>query len=909
MKSLALLYLIAAVAAAIIGIDLGQQYTKAMLVAPGIPFEIVFTAEGKRKDLSAVSLKPVVKDKALVDAARVYGSQIGSLCTRFPHSCAANLKPLLGKSMDDLAVQDWLSTHHGVSLAPNADRNNSVLLTLGAGKHTYQFAVEELAAMSLNTIKERVLAALGSHPQALPIAEDVAVSVPPFASQLTRLAYLDTLHLANYSSILGLVDEGAAVALGYVKGMKLEPEQYNGKTVRHIVYDVGAGSTTATLFSYTPFENKTIAVDIESVGFDDTFGGDLLTRFVYDILYAKFIQQFGLDDTFAMPPKVALRLLDAAEKTKVVLSANSDYKISLESFYDDKDFKASLSRDEYEEYVSDILERVTKPILDALASRPAGALTVGDIDSIILNGGVTRTPFIQKQLTALLGEDKLAKVVNTDEACALGTTIRAYQLKMISGSSDITFQDRIFSNFEISVNDSDEQKVVFEKGSLADNSTQVSLGPVVDNKIEIGLYENGELFSTYSIPDVAKVTSELTCGENEKEVIATFQVDQNKVFKLSGLTAKCIRSPKEETETTSADNSTAPSNSTTKKVNKRQLRIGVPLAKYSVLRPFTGAEKIGSLKKLADLKAKDQEKIAFEEIKNSLESLCYALRYYIEENFEELADEVDESTLEEVSKLASEYVEWLEYESDSATIDDLKTRLAKITEHKQDYELIIKMVTTDLSMDELKKMRKEGNEIAGQVQEYLLEYGGQINELRKRYENDGFDFDAENEKILIKVHGENKEGSLELDSHYAEFKEALRALSDMIELPKLQFKKLTRQDVFETYDAVTKLIYKMMGDVMKLQELHKERIELLLIRHEKLSERKSQKAFRKKLKQEKEAQKNNGTKEELPEQEVVEDVPPTNSTASDSTEETLAHETSVAPEETASESAEEHDEL
>lgn len=853
MRLLALLCLVCSTYAAIVGIDLGHQFTKAMVVAPGLSFEIVLTDEGQRKDLSAISLRPLVNNGELKDAERVFGSQIGSLCSRFPDSCASHIKSLLGKGIDDTAVREYLNRHHGVRVVADESRA-SVKLDLGPAGMSAEFSIEELMAMSLNELKDRVLKVLTHHPQAKAIAEDVAVSIPPYAAQVTRNAYLDALHLANYSTVLGLVDEGTAVALGYISGRKLTGEEYDGKTVYHIVYDVGAGSTTATLFSYTPFENQTIVLDIESIGHDEHFGGELLTRSVYDILFGRFLQQFKLDDDFVLSPKLASRLSDAAEKTKIILSANTEYKVSLESFYDDQDFKAVISRDEFEEITIDLVERITKPILEALKDSPSGSKTVADIQSVILHGGSTRVPFVQKQLLSLLGdEEKIAKVVNADEACALGTTFRGYHLKMInSNPSNIILKDRIFSNFEISVNDFDTQTVIFEKGSTASNTTEVSLGLIKEDLVEVGLYEQGGLFSTYTVDNLLKKSLVLTCKKGV-ELYGTFKVDVNKMFSLSSLALKCAvaEASEETTETKSANSSTLASNSTIKKTKPRtQTSVFVPGAKFTTLRPLTSDEKKTSSKKLTHLKQRDTEKISFDETKNLLESGCYELRSFIEDNFSTLAAEIAEETLEEFQATAGETVQWLEFDSDGASLDEIKEKYAVVSGHKKTVEDIMKMLETDLSLKALKFSYKEGSEISLQVQEYLLEYGSQISTIRKQYEEEGFDFDKENEKVMKLMSAEGKDKGLNLDVHYKDFKEALKGLSATIELPKKEFKKLTKRALYQTHSAVTNLIMTMMEDVLALQGNHERRINFLLDKYLKMTERKNQKIFRQKMKEE-----------------------------------------------------------
>lgn len=850
MRFTAVFFLLCSAWAAIVGIDLGHQYTKAMMVAPGLAFEIVLTDEGKRKDLSAISLRPVLKDGGLHDAERVFGSQIGSLCTRFPDSCAANIKALLGQGHDGAAAKEYLRRHHGVTLVEDADRD-AIRLDLGPVGKSVEFSVEELTAMSLNELKDRVLKVLAHHPQAKPIAEDVAVSIPPFASQLVRNAYFDTLHLSNYSSVLGLVDEGTAVALGYVFNKNFAPEEYDGKTVYHVVYDVGAGSTSATLFSYTPLENLTIVVDIESIGHDDSFGGELLTQSVYELLFSKFVQQFGLKDSTVLPPKLASRLLEAAEKAKIILSANTDYKVTLESFYKEKDLKAVISRDEFEEYTLEYALRTTKPILDALANSPLGPKTVGDIQLVILTGGSTRVPLVQKHLLTLLGsEEKIAKVVNADEACAYGTTVRGYQLKLTgSNPSNIELIDRVYSNFEISVGDSDAQTMVFAKGTAASTSAEIPLGAVEDN-LEVGMYENGELFSTYRFENLTEKSQAMKCASETREFVGTFEIDVNKVFSMSLLTIKCVDG--EEAPKESESNSTA-SNSTSKKTKPRPALIPVSGANFATLRPLNSTEKKKSSRRLTQLKTKDLEKIAFDETKNLLEAACYELRSFIDENFANLAAQMTETSLEELQSTASDTVEWLEFESDDATVDEIKAKYENILSHKKSVDDIMKLLKSDLSIESLQRLYQEGSEISLQVQEFLLEFGKLINRIRQAYESDGLDFDKENERVIKLMQGEGVGIGFELDSHYSSFKTSLKALASFIELSKKEFKKVDKKEVFATYNEVTGMIITMSNDVLQIQAPHEKRVGYLLDKHQKLLERKQQKAFRQKLKEEKEA--------------------------------------------------------
>lgn len=845
-----LLGLLAVASAAIVGIDFGQQFTKAMMVAPGIPFEIIFTDDGKRKDTLALFLRPAVEEGALVDAERKYGSQIGSLCSRFPESCVSSLKLLLGLSVEDPAALEYARSHFGIELVPSETRNGTVAVKVGLSPNTATFDAEELAAMSLADLKARVLKALVHHPNARPIADDVAVAILPFANQVTRLAYYDALGLAGFSSVLALVDEGSAAALGYVSGRKFAPEDYNDQPVYHVIYDMGAGSTTATLFSHTALENKTVVVDVLSVGYDEAFGGQLLTNLVYDNLYAKFLDHFKLDDSFKMPPRMAAKLTATAEAAKIILSANSDYRVSLESFYDSDDFKATITRQEFEEAAEGLQERAIKPLEQALQS---ANMTLADVKSVILNGGSTRTPFIQKLLSEFVEDkEKIARTLNTDEACALGTTIRAYQVKLGTGyGSNYVLRERSLSNFSYAVDGTEFP--MFSEGTVAGNLTKVLLGSLT-NETTITLLENGKPFAEHKMTNLSRYTTGLSCDDDGHDMYATFKLDTSKMFKLSHISVKCKTSkPKNVINMDSAVNGSIDFSSwMNKEKDKFSAKVPLPSAKFTNLRPLSSSEKRAIVKQLEALTLKEQEKLAVEELRNLLESQCYSLRSYIDKHFDVLKSELGEEKLDEHRQLASDTVEWLEYESDEATLEDVKSKLDNLEELRLDLEKKVKMASADLSMLAFQKVLSQGNEVAQQVQDYLLEFGTQVKSIRDKYDAESFDFDSENNKIMTRLYGGKQGSDMMLDQHFSAFKDALKDLTEIVALSEEEFEALAKTELYDTLEIVKLLLKDMLDDVESLQNLHEKRIDFLTKRMDKLRERKIQKQFKAKLKDEKE---------------------------------------------------------
>lgn len=892
--------------AAIVGIDLGHQFTKAMMVAPGLSFDIVFTDEGKRKDSSTIYLRPNLQGKDTLESAdRVFGGKIGSLCSRFPEYCVSNVKNLLGKHIEHESVQQYLARHNGLTFHPDLLRNGSVLIQVGPSDSSFTFHAEEFMAMSLNELKDRVLKELASHPQAKAVAEDVAVSIAPYASQLSRIAYLDALHLANYSTVLGLVDEGTAVALGYLTNRRLDREDFDDKKVYHIIYDVGAGSTTATLFSYTPFKNQTIALDIESIGHDDDFGGEVLTKSVYDLLFSKFLESSKLPESTTLPPKLAARLWETSEKAKIILSANADYRVSLENFYDDADFKTTVTREEFELANADKLDRVSQPILDSLKNSPLGEKSLSEIQSVILNGGSTRTPFIQKQLTSLLGsEDKIAKVVNADEACALGTTVRGYLLKMINSNPyGIELNDRIFNSFGYSVDGGKTLNEVFARGSSSSNKTEVSLGAVPKGTVSIGLYENDDLFKLYSVKDLKKKADGLKCKKNTPaELVGTFSVDQNKMFGLSSLLVRCA-GPEEVVEEPSgnATNGTA----SAKPKAKPSSFVLLPEPEYTHVKPLSKDQKKEVSKRLSHLKKKDLEKIEMDEIKNKLEASCYDLRSYLEDHEEQITGELGQKWFDNTLTAVGDTLEWLEFDSDNASPSDLKVKEVRIVDAKLDALNVVGMLDADLTLAGLGRINSDGLEVSSQVQSYLLEFGKQVKEVRDRYEKAGFDFDAENERIMKQIYGGSKDEAMKLDKHYEEFKDALKNVTELATLSQRKYDKISRREKFEKSDKVKKLIFLMMEDVLDLQEKHKSRIEYLLTKLQRLNDKREQQEKKQQKKAERDAKK----KETETSEEPAETGSETTESASSTTASTTASTASASTASSATSTNEVHDEL
>ncbi|KAK6198120.1 Hsp70 protein-domain-containing protein [Scheffersomyces amazonensis] len=877
---LLLVPLFSLVSSAILGLDFGEKFTKAVLLAPGVPFELVLTDEGKRKDLSGISIKSNGNNNKI---ERVYGSQTGSLCTRFPQTCLLDIKSLLGKSIEDPQVQEYAHQHPGLKLVSDNTRSNSIKFDLGYDNDSYIFTVEEIVAMGLAEIKARAISDLESNPTALPIAEDVVVSIPAFASPATRQAYLDSLQLAGFSNILGLVDDGSAIALNYVSNKKLQKSDYTGIKEYHIVYDMGAGSTRATLFSFTPLKNGTIIVELESIGYDESFGGRKLTSSIHDVLTEKFLELFKLQHT-DITPKISARLFEAAEKAKIILSANNDYRISLESIYDDRDFKTSISREEFEEINSDLVSKITDPIITAIED---ASIPLKDIKSIILHGGSTRIPFVQKHLTTLVGEDRISKSVNADESCALGTTLKGLRLKTkFTKSTEIELIEKSYHNYEINVNDSRKEGVVYAKGARISEPTKIELGKISNsNSIDIGLYEDDKLIKSYQFEDLSLKAKKLNCKSKEEIVIfGTFAIDNNKLFDLTKVELECVskkqkssggffdkflkkdseeKVEEEEEEEVEElvepqidvnDTSNATNKTSSSKTKKSSIRLSIPVTvtipkpTYTGIKPISKTTKERLLSKLKFLDEQDEIAIKLEHVKNLLEGQCYELRNHIESNEDILLEELSSVDLIDFRSTISDFIEWLEFESDNASVEDVLEKITHINEAKKKLDSIISLVNTDLSYESFKDLHSKASDLMLKVEELTLELAAEVEQIKEKFSKEGFDYTKESSKVKTHSIGNGKDNLLNLSQIIPDYKTVVEEVADLVASEKA-YKSHNKQKLYEFYQSLVNGIHSIEQGIENILSHHKESQELLSDRLEKLVYRRVQQEYRKKLKE------------------------------------------------------------
>lgn len=484
-------------ASAVLGIDLGTEYLKAAIAKPGSPIEIVLSKDSKRKEAATLAFKPSRAQTNYNDAfpERLYGGDAAALTARFPTDVFPNLKTLLGVEYTSEAVKTYAARYPALNIEPVArgQSTNNDVGTVGfrsqsfGKKNDEVFMVEELLAMELKNVKSNAEAMVAKGV----FVNDVVITYPPFYTAEEKRAIEVAADLAGLN-VLGLVSDGLAVGLNYATHRTFDSVTEGGKPESHLIYDMGAGSTTATVVKFQgrtikgPAKRNTTIQEVIALGtaYDKALGGDSLNDVVVEDIVGQFLEapkvkKLGLTaQELRSNGKAMARIWKEAERIRQLLSANLVSSATFEGLYDDDiTFKYSLSRDNFEKLASGFAARVGSPIEAALQS---AGMQLDDLDSIILHGGAVRTPFVQKELEKIAGgPTQLKSNVNADEAAVMGAAFKAASLSPTFRVKDIRDIDIAGSTYTLKWNTEGREK----SQKLFTPSSQVGIEKQVPVKV------------------------------------------------------------------------------------------------------------------------------------------------------------------------------------------------------------------------------------------------------------------------------------------------------------------------------------------------------------------------------------------------------------------------------------------
>uniref|UniRef100_A0A7N6FKD6 Hypoxia up-regulated protein 1 n=1 Tax=Anabas testudineus TaxID=64144 RepID=A0A7N6FKD6_ANATE len=394
------------VTVAVMSVDLGSEWMKMAIVKPGVPMEIVLNKESRRKTPAAVCLK---------ENERLFGDNALGVSVKNPKTVYRHLQSLLGKKHDNPQVALYQKRFPEHQLQEDSVRSTVYF----KNSEEMQYTAEELLGMVLNYSRS-----LAQDFAEQPI-KDAVITVPAFFNQAERRAVLQAAQMAGLK-VLQLINDNTAVAMNY--GVFRRKDIDN--TPKNVMfYDMGSGSTTATIVTYQTVKTKESGtqpqLQIRGVGFDRGLGGFEMDLRLRDYLAKLFNEQKKSKNDVRQNHRAMAKLLKEAQRLKTVLSANVDFMAQVEGLMDDIDFKAKVTRAEFEQLCADLFERVPRPVQDALTT---AEMNLDDIEQVILVGGSTRVPKVQEVLLKAVGKEELGKNINADEAAAMGAVYQAAAL-------------------------------------------------------------------------------------------------------------------------------------------------------------------------------------------------------------------------------------------------------------------------------------------------------------------------------------------------------------------------------------------------------------------------------------------------------------------------------------------------
>ncbi|QQG52550.1 MAG: molecular chaperone DnaK [Candidatus Falkowbacteria bacterium] len=372
--------------AKILGIDLGTTNSAMAIMEGGVP-KIIENIEGNRTTPSVVAISKT--------GERIVGAAAKRQAVINPENTVYAVKRLIGRHFGEEEVQRDLKT------APYkiVQAGEGVKVKMGDKDYTPQ----EISAMVLSKLKADAEAKLGEK-----ITEAI-ITVPAYFNDSQRQATKDAGQIAGLD-VKRIINEPTAAALAYGFDKK------NGQKIA--VYDLGGGT-----FDVSVLDISADTVEVKSTNGDTHLGGEDFDQRIINWIIEEFKRDQGIDlskDALALQ-----RIKEAAEKAKIELSTSQETEINQPFITTDangpKHLVMKMSRAKLESLVADLVEKTIEPCRQAIHD---SGFQIGDINEILMVGGMTRMPLVQQKVKEFFGKEPNLSV-NPDEVVAMGAAVQA----------------------------------------------------------------------------------------------------------------------------------------------------------------------------------------------------------------------------------------------------------------------------------------------------------------------------------------------------------------------------------------------------------------------------------------------------------------------------------------------------
>uniref|UniRef100_A0A672N6P3 Hypoxia up-regulated protein 1 n=1 Tax=Sinocyclocheilus grahami TaxID=75366 RepID=A0A672N6P3_SINGR len=649
---------------AVMSVDLGSEWMKIAIVKPGVPMEIALNKESRRKTPVAVCLK---------ENERLFGDSALGVAVKNPKVVYRFLQSILGKTADNPQVAQY-QKHFPEHQMQRDEKRGTVFFKFS---EELQYTPEELLGMILNY--SRGLA----QDFAEQLIKDAVITVPAYFNQAERRAVLQAAHIAGLK-VLQLINDNTAVALNY--GV-FRRKDINSTAQVLLKANGAVCDTTATIVTYQTVKTKESGtqpqLQIRGVGFDRTLGGFEMELRLRDHLAKLFNEQKKSKKDVRENLRAMAKLLKEAQRLKTVLSANAEHMAQIEGLMDDIDFKAKVTRSEFEALCEDLFDRVPGPVTEALA---AAEMSMDEIDQVILVGGSTRVPRVQDVLLKAVGKEELSKNINADEAAAMGAVYQAAALSKAFKVKPFLVRDAAVFPIQVEFSRETEEedgvktmkhnkRILFQRMAPYPQRKVITFNRYMDDFVfyinygDLGFLGEQDLkvfgsqnLTTVKLSGVGSSFKKHSDAES-KGIKAHFNMDESGVLILDR--------PEEKSDGEKAEEKEEDKKPKPQKKSKISEDITVELEVNDVLDPSTE-----DIEVLQDLTDRDLEKQEREKTLNSLEAFIFETQDKLYQD--EYLAVVTEEEKEQITGKLSEASNWMDEEGYAAGTKELKEKLSEL---------------------------------------------------------------------------------------------------------------------------------------------------------------------------------------------------------------------------------------